>query len=75
MGASPPQDPEILNRLVPYFPDMTREKVEKRWNLWSQFQIKVEESYQDIVLKFNTEEYTAEKVTNHICEFLQNPLF
>lgn len=70
-----PTEQDIKNRIVPYFPDMTKEKVEKRWDIWNQFQIKVEDSYQDLVLKFNTEEYGADHVTEHICEFLQNPLY
>jgi len=66
---APPQEQAIRERLVPYFPDMNQDKIEKRWNLWNQFQVKVEESYQEI------EEYTIQEVNNHICEFLQNPLF
>jgi adenylate kinase len=72
---SPPEDREILGRLVPYFPDMTKEKVEKRWDIWNQFQVKVQESYQELVLKFNTEEYNVAQVTSNICEFLENPMF
>lgn len=70
-----PKEPEILNRLVPYFSEMTEDKVSKRWDIWNQFQVKVEESYQEYVLKFNTEEYTADQVSSQICEFIQNPIF
>eukprot|EP00343_Euplotes_focardii_P004094 CAMPEP_0205810304 /NCGR_PEP_ID=MMETSP0205-20121125/14482_1 /ASSEMBLY_ACC=CAM_ASM_000278 /TAXON_ID=36767 /ORGANISM="Euplotes focardii, Strain TN1" /LENGTH=98 /DNA_ID=CAMNT_0053088297 /DNA_START=167 /DNA_END=459 /DNA_ORIENTATION=- len=52
----------IKDRLVAYFPDMDRDKVKKRWSLWNQFQVKVEESYQELALKFNTEEFTVEQV-------------
>lgn len=72
---NPPTDPIVQERLKPFFPDMNKEKIEKRWNIWNQFQIKVQENYQDLALKFNTEEYSVEEVTNHICEYLQNPLF
>ncbi|CAI2361619.1 unnamed protein product [Moneuplotes crassus] len=72
---NPSVDPEIRERLKPLFPDMNKDKVEKRWNIWNQFQIKVQENYQDLALKFNTEEYTPEQVTEQICEYLENPLF
>lgn len=72
---NPPTDLDVKNRLKPYFPNMDKDKVEKRWNIWNQFQIKVEENYQELALKFNTEEYTEAQVTEQICEYLQNPLF
>lgn len=70
-----PEELEIKNRLVPYFQDVTKEKIAKRWEVWDDFQVKVEESYHDYVIKFNTEEYKVEEVRDQITEFLQNPLF
>ena len=72
---SPPKDQEVKDRLVPYFQDISKEKISKRWEVWDDFQIKVEESYHDYVLKFNTEEYSIEEVKDQIIEFIQNPLF
>lgn len=72
---SAPTDEEVLARLVPYFADATRERVAKRWDVWSDFQVKVEESYQELVLKFSTEQYKIDEVKEQICEFIQNPVF
>lgn len=72
---NPPDEQEVAERVVPYFPDMTKEKLGKRWEVWNDFKFKVEESYNDKVLKFNTEEYNSEEVRDQIIEFIQNPMF
>lgn len=54
---------------------MTKEKLGKRWEVWNDFKFKVEESYNDKVLKFNTEEYSSDEVRDQIIEFIQNPMF
>ena len=54
---------------------MTKDKIGKRWDHWNDFKFKIEESYHDLVLKFNTEEYSIKEVTDQILEYVQNPMF
>ena len=75
MKTSPPDNQEILDRLSYKEEDESDEKIAKRWNIWNEFQSKVEENYQDQLLKLNTEDFTLEEVTTQICEIIQNPIF
>lgn len=69
-----PDDPEITDRLTHFVEDADSDIIGKRWEIWNDFQIKVEESYHDNVLKFNTGLFSVQEVTSMICEVVQKPV-
>lgn len=69
-----PDDSEITDRLTHFVEDADSDIIGKRWEIWNDFQIKVEESYHDNVLKFNTGLFSVQEVTSMICEVVQKPV-
>ena len=68
-------EPEVLERLTYQAENLTRDRIGKRWEIWNDFQIKVEESFHDNVIKYNTADNSAQEVTSQICEIIQDPIF
>ena len=74
INAEMPEEKEIQDRLAYHSEDQDRETIGKRWEVWNDFQNKVEESYHGNVLKFDTGYFSIEQVSTQICEVVQNPI-